>query len=118
MSALLIEKIRAARQQDVVVDDIAFTCRRPTDLEMVDWARLGLERGEILRRFVVGWRGVKESDLIPGGTSELIEFNNDLFMEWVADRPNTWAPIIETITSSYKQHQIELEQALKKPKAG
>jgi hypothetical protein len=118
MSAVLIEKIRKARQQDVVVNDITFTCRRPTDLEMVDWARLGLERGEILKRFVVGWNGVKESDLIPGGTSEPVEFDNSLFMEWVADRPDTWAPLIETVTSSYRQHQADLEQALKKPEAG
>jgi hypothetical protein len=118
MSAVLIEKIRKARQQDVVINEITFTCRRPTDLEMVDWAQLGLERSEILKRFVVGWRGVNESDLIPGGTAEPIEFDTNLFMEWVADRPDTWAPLIETITNSYKKHQYDLEQALKKPCAG
>lgn len=118
MSQILIEKIRAARQQTVTVDGVVFTVRRPTDLETLQWSAGGLEQGEILRRFVIGWEGVKEADLINGGTPKPVEFDSELFMEWVADRPQTWAPLIEAITQAYREHQAQLEATLKKPVSG
>lgn len=111
---MLIDKIRAARQQTLEVDGLRFTVRRPTDLETLQWAGDGLEQGEILRRFVLGWEGVKESDLINGGTPKPVAFDSALFMEWVADRPHMWAPLIEAITAGYRDHLRKQEDSLKK----
>lgn len=118
MSQILIDKIRQSRQQTVEVEGLRFTVRRPTDLETLHWLGDGLEQDEILRRFVIGWDGVKEADLINGGTPKPVEFDSDLFMEWVADRPQTWAPLIEAITTAYREHQRQLEDSLKKPASG
>lgn len=118
MSALLIEKLKKARQREVTVDQLTFVIRRPTDMEVVEWREQGLAQGEILRRFVEDWKQVKEADLIAGGTPEIVAFDRELFMQWVVDQPQYWAPLIESITSHYQQHQAELEQSLKKPMTG
>lgn len=118
MSASLIEKLKKARQQQVTVDKLTFVIRRPTDMEVAEWREQGLAQGEILRRFVDDWKQVTEADLIAGGTPELVPFDSELFMQWVVDQPQYWAPLIEAISNHYKQHQAELEQLLKKPTTG
>lgn len=117
MNQILIEKIRQARQSTVTVGAITFTVRRPTDLEMILISRDGMAQGDILRRFVLGW-DAKEADVISGGTPKHVPFDTELFMEWVADKPECWAPLIEAIIDGYRQHQSQQDDALKKPENG
>lgn len=113
MSQLLIDKIRKARLSDVKAGAITFTVRRPTDLEMLDINREGISKSDLLSRFVVDWNA-KEIDLIPGGVPTSVDFSSELFMEWVADNPEVWGPIIEAVINGYRQHQEAMDEALKK----
>ncbi len=113
MSAL-IEKIRRARESQVEVNGLKFTVRRPTDLEMAEITKGQLPtQGDILEKFVTGWEGVKEVDIAPGGTGELVKFERDLFLEFVSDRPDLWAPLVNEVVSKYRAHQEQLEQTAK-----
>lgn len=113
----LIEKIRKARQSVVKVGEggqWSITITRPTDMDVVEMQTAGrLSLQDILRRFVVGWSGVREIDLIPGGAPDAVAFSADLFMEWIADKPALWAPLNEAILGSYRAHEAALEDAAK-----
>ena len=111
----LIERIRKARQTRVEAEGFVFLCRRPTDLEMIELqASKKVKQGDILDRFVIGWEGVKELDIVSGGDSELVEFSAELFSEWIADRPSLWSPISEVVINVDKAHQARLSESEKK----
>lgn len=118
MSQLLIDKIRKARQTNVETGGFTFTVRRPTDMEVVEMRSANLKQGDIMAKFVVGWSGITELDIIPGGTAALVPFSPELFIEWIADRPSLWAPLTDAILSAYDTHQKSLGEALGKPEAG
>jgi len=77
-----------------------------------------LKQGDLLEKFVTGWAGIKELDIIPGGDGAEVPFSTALFMEWVADQPEVWDPLASAIISSYEAHQEKTAQALGKPEAG
>lgn len=113
----LVEKIRKARQSVVKVGEggkWSITITRPTDMDVVEMQTAGrLSLQDILRRFVVGWSGVRELDLIPGGSPEPVAFDSALFLEWIADKPTLWAPLNEAILGAYRAHEADLEDAAK-----
>ena len=109
----LIDKLRKSRQINVESKGKLFIVRRPTDLEMIDLQNSGgLTQGDIIKRFVCGWEGIKELDIIPGGTGEMVKFDSELFGEWIQDQPEHWSPITESIVTSYKKHKQKLEDEL------
>lgn len=113
MSNNLIERIKKARQTTVKVGEVTLICRRPTDLEMVGMQSAKITQEDILLRFVDGWQGMKECDLVPGGQPVEVQFNKDLFNEWVSDHPESWAVISDAVVSSYKQHSDSLGESVK-----
>lgn len=110
----LVEKIRKARQSSVQCGAYVFTITRPTDLDVVEMQTAGrLALKDMLARFVVGWSGVRELDLIPGGSPEPAAFSTEVFVEFVADRPHLWAPLNDAILGAYRAHEAALEAAEK-----
>jgi hypothetical protein len=112
----LIEKIRATRISPVTVGKYTFTIRRPTDIERITLA--GTTHIDILKKFVVGWAGVQEIDLVPGGTDITVPFDSELFVEWVSDQPGMWAPIIDGVLDAMRLHDERRLETEKKPDAG
>lgn len=112
MSQSLIERIKKARQTTVKVGDITLIVRRPTDLDMVTGGGK-FTTLEILTRFVDGWQGMKECDLVPGGNPVEAPFSRELFTEWVADHTESWSAISAAVVESYKRHKDEVEEAAK-----
>ena len=113
MSQTLIERIKKARQTSVQVGKFTLICRRPTDLEMLEMRTGKVTQSEILTRFVDGWDGFKEIDLVPGGTDIAVAFTPELFAEWVADHPDCWGAISDAVVQGYKLHEAALEAAAK-----
>ena len=113
MSAILIERIRKSRQISIKIGELTLTCRRPTDLEMLELRGKEIKQGDILTRFVEGWEGMRELDLVPGGTGAPVPFSPELFAEWVADRPQSWGPICNAVIDGYRKHEADLEESLK-----
>ena len=104
----LIEKLRKAREQTVEAGGFTFTVRRPTDIEAIAMHGQPVER---MLRFVVGWQGVKEIDLIPGGAPVAVEFDTALATEWLADRPDLIEPLTSAIRDAYRAHVKSMEDA-------
>lgn len=107
----LVDKIRRARESVVAVGAFRFTVRRPTDAEAVGLRAMTFQ--EIVTDFVVGWDGVREIDLIPGGNPEPVAFDREVWAEWSADRPELWEPIVQEVLESYKRHRGDVEDAVK-----
>lgn len=106
MRQIGVEKYRKAAQTRVEVEGYAFTIQRPSCAAVaeitgrrisLDWA-IG---------FVVGWEGVLESDLLPGGDPEEVQFDSSLFAAWVKDRPALWQPIIDGVIDAYRRYEEE-----------
>lgn len=117
MSQLLIDKIKKSRETNIEAGGFKFTVRRPTDMEVIDFRGQDIKQGDILERFVLCWN-VTETDIIPGGSGIPVPFQTDLFMEWVADRPDLWAPLIGAIMVAYDAHQKKMTVDLGEPEAG
>lgn len=111
MSAKLIEKLRKAREQKVEVSGFTFTIRRPTDMEML--AMQGTGSVARLLPFVVGWEGVKELDIIPGGDPHPLPFDANVCAEWLADRADLITPLVAAILESYSKHAAKLGESAK-----
>ena len=107
----LLDKLRKARESTVEAGGFRFTVRRPTDVDV-----MGL-RGNVtvatLIPFVIGWDGVRELDLIPGGDPHPLAFDAAVCAEWLADRPDLLRPLAEAIMDGYARHVAELEAVAK-----
>ena len=120
MTQILIDKINKSREQTVVAGGLSFIVRRPTDLDVLEMRGKTISKPErvLLKEFVVDWMGVTELDLIPGGTPKPVAFDAEVFLVWVADRPEIYAVLLEHIINAYKLHEQQREAELKKPDAG
>lgn len=93
----LIEQLRKARERWVTVGGTELLIRRPTvtdnakstmaAIAIADRQQAAFELMErVIRMSVVGWRNVKESDIIGNaGTGTPVDFNIDLLVEWKKD---------------------------------
>ncbi|MFI0609117.1 MAG: hypothetical protein ACH37Z_14665 [Anaerolineae bacterium] len=109
--ATLLEKIQRARESQVPAGGFKFRIRRPTDLE---WFELqGSGPASRLLRFVVGWDGVRELDLFPGGDPTPAAFDHDVMLQFVGDRPDIMTTLCEAVLASYRAHVAQGEEAKK-----
>ena len=116
MSASLAEKIRIARHKTVEAGGLKLVYTRPTDIEVANlYEEYGNEHNkfDVVKRFVVGWVDVKESDLFDGGSDKSVTFDADAFAEWLSDSRESWSPLYEAIISSYIEYADERESAVK-----
>lgn len=111
----LSAKILAARRRWVEAGGYGFEIQRPTEYDLAELrARrpkdkiLGMV--ELVKAHVVGWRGIKESDLVPGGSEDAPAFGAELFAAFIEDRPKLWAPLAQAIWDSVQEHERELEK--------
>lgn len=123
MSQLIINKIRAGRQTSVPVGKFTFTVRRPTEMELLEIQQRrnegnSITQGEILNRFVVGWEGVTELDVFPGGTGLAVEFSAELFAEWIVDQSQLWLPLTTAVIEAYRLHDSAMAAELKNSTPG
>jgi hypothetical protein len=108
----LLDRIRKAREQKVEAGGVKFTIRRPTDLDMMEMA--GTIDARRLIPFVCGWDGVTEGHIVRGGDPHPLPFDAEACAEWLADRPDILAPLVEAIISAYSEHAKKLADE-KKP---
>lgn len=111
MPANLISRMRRAREIEIKVGHLTFTVLRPTDADLLDLMDKDLVA--LARRQVIGWAGVTEADLVPGGSAADIPFDAALWQEWIPDRADLWTPIGSAVRDSYKDHVDRLESATK-----
>lgn len=112
MSAIT-EKMLRARETRIDVCGHKLTIRRPTQLDIAELSNtkdgFGLRN---MLRFVVGW-DFKEIDLVPGGTSDQVKFDQDALLIWVEDNEQSWSAIMDGILDAYKSHAAKIEAEAK-----
>lgn len=111
MSALL-QKLLKAREMRLVLGAHTFLVRRPTALEHEERLRKGNVARGILS-FVVGWEGVTEGDLVPGGDPHPLPFDAEACAEWLSDRPDLFEPIARAIVDGFAARIAALDASLK-----
>ncbi len=107
----LVEEIRKAREMKVEAGGFTFVIRRPTALEMIELQNQ--PRGRAILPFVIGWEGVKEIDVVPGGDPHPLSFDADVCAEWLTDRLDLLAPVADGVFAAFKAHEDRLEDAKK-----
>lgn len=110
----LVTKIRQSRETIVEVDGKKFTIRRPSEAEQITlFKQDGISSLDLVRLFVVGW-DLQEIDLISGGSPVSVDFNAEVWAEYVNDKPSLWVPLSDAITQSILSHREKVESAVKK----
>jgi hypothetical protein len=102
----LIDKLRRAREKKIEPGGVTFIVRRPTDLDMMEMA--GKVDARKLIPFIIGWEGVTEGHLVNGGDPHPLPFDREACAEWLADRPDLLAPVVEQTIALYSDHAKQL----------
>lgn len=114
MASALLQKLLKARTLRVEAGGFVFEVLRPTPLEREE--KLRGDRSEVARgilSLVVGWEGVKELDLIPGGDPHPLPFDVDACAAWLADRPDLFAEISAAVVQGFEDYIKRLDDSLK-----
>lgn len=92
----LIERMQRSRERWLELKDgRALLLRRPTVTKLMDLSRG--DREELVRQCLIGWRGFTEADVLPGGGSFQCDFALDVAVEWLLDRPQVFAEVIDDL---------------------
>lgn len=110
--SVLSEKIRRARETVVEIGKFKFTIRRPTEVEMIDFSRDPRPRD--LLRHVIGWEGVSEIDLVPGGDPHPLAFDAEALIEWITDNAEMFGRLVDAIVDLFHKHRQSLDDTEKK----
>jgi hypothetical protein len=114
----LVDRIREGREQVVEVKanesadapTYRFTVRRPTGIAL---SRIGGDISKGLRTIIVGWQ-IPECDVVPGGGPQNAAFDIDACIEWLEDRPNIYADVIDGVTALIAAYGEKLGEVEKK----
>jgi len=87
-----------------------------TDLDIL-MARDRYNREQLLP-LVCDWPGMREMDILPGGTGAPVPFDLDLFLVWVSDQPNIAETLANAIRQSWIDHNAAIQTTQKKPPTG
>lgn len=110
---ITLEQMRRARRRDVRAGPFGFTVELPTEMKL--FALAGSEsdnflaNARLVKACVIGWKDVRECDLVPAGAEDEVPFKRDLFEEWIEDRPDLWGPIVEAVFEIRTMRQAERE---------
>lgn len=107
----LVDKIRKARETEVEAGGFTFVIRRPTGLEVAEMS--AVSRGRAVLPYVIGWKGVREIDVIPGGDPHPLAFDAEVCAEWLGDRLDILAPLATQVFESYAAHLKAIEEQKK-----
>jgi len=113
MSQDLIDKIMRAREVRIESGDLVFIISRPTELDIALAKKIDVSERQMFSKYVTGWEGMTESQIISSGDNTPVEFDHDLFCVWIEDHPEHWMPIAQGILKSYQAHKERREEALK-----
>ena len=108
------DKIRRAREFDREIDGWTLRLRRPTDWEANTIFHEGkADALEVAKRFVIGWKDIKESDLLNAGGSDPVKFDPAIWAEIIEDTPAMWQPIAEAVVDAWVRHNEARENRSK-----
>ena len=105
-----IKKMDLAAQSIINIGKFAFTIQRPSKYAM---AKLNSEKDatffDLASRFVVGWSGVTEADILPSGGELPVAFSKNVWRRWLEDRDDFWQPISKAVMESFTRHSEQTQ---------
>lgn len=108
-------KILASRERWVDACGYRFLIRRMADIPLARlWANTkgsGDFSIELVLRQVVGWDGITEAVLAPGGGDEPVPFDEELFRLWVEDRGDVFNALFDAVSAENQRHREAKEEA-------
>ncbi len=110
----LADKLRAARRIEIKVGDLTFSGTRATPEQFSRYATNSATDAEVCRLHIDDWSGVKESDIIDGGSKESLKFDRELFAELIGEKPDWYRPIVAEILKSAQERFTERAKNEKK----
>lgn len=113
MASMLAEKMRRAREFSQEFGGMRLKLRRPTRVEYGRMVRENAPFIAFAQEFVIGWEGVKESDLIASGGDMDVPFDREVWHEVIADRSDLWEPIASAISEAFRKHLDDSEDRAK-----
>ncbi|MBP7953535.1 MAG: hypothetical protein KAZ14_00030 [Nitrosomonas sp.] len=106
----LADRIREQRKVEVKIGDITLFATVSDDSDIIKYMREGTDDQEVIKSHVYGWSGVKERDLIDGGSDDIVAFDKEVFDLSIKNKIDWWAPSIEEIfTKPWKRLENKLE---------
>lgn len=111
----LVNQLRKSRESVIDVCGHRLAIRRPTDLQATGMRYDSLRKAvEGVAPYVIGWEDMTELKLgIPGGTGAEVPFDSELFLEWISDKPEMWAPLSEGVLKAFTNHRDKEEAIVK-----
>jgi hypothetical protein len=104
----LKDKIRQGRVLKLKFEHMTFHCKRPTYEQVGQCFAQEASDAEVARRFVVGWEGVRESDLLKGEPDTEVAFDRELFELASGDMKDAMIFLgKELLTAAMKYHGVE-----------
>lgn len=108
----LLDKLRRAREFKVQAAGFTFTVLRPTDVDYLELA--GQKTARAILPFIIGWEGVTEGDIIPGGDPHPLPFDGEACREWLLDRMDILPALIDAFIKAHEAHVEARASAEKK----
>lgn len=100
----LVEQLIKSRESSVTIKGHKFLYRRPTDMDAQGMSYPSVKEAiKDVSTFFYDW-DLKELDIVPGGTGEPAPFSNELFWEWVKDKPDYWQQLVSAVLESYRDY--------------
>lgn len=93
----LADRIREQRKVEIKINDVTLYASRASDAQAINYVQKATPDLDVIAEHVNGWKGVRESDFIEGGSNEEIQFDKEVFMLGIEDRIDWIKPCIEKI---------------------
>ena len=109
----ILERMRAARETWFNVGaPRQLRLRKPAPVELSRWR--GLDDRAVLAKVIVGWQGFHEQDLVPGGDRTPVNFDVDVALEWLDERPECFMSVCAELNRLLEAERTAREDQEKK----
>ena len=113
MSHPLVDRLRAQRQHKPAVGAHTFIVQRPTQLQFASLRSVAASdltaQAAAVLKYVTGWEGVTEHDIIAGGAPHPVAFDTELLGEWLQDRADLLLPLVNGLVDLVKGQTQQAE---------
>lgn len=113
----LSERMLASREFSREVKGWKLKLRRPLHGELVSAYRMHADAVEaersIAHKHTVGWKDVKEADLIKSGSDIFVDFDPDAWLQILLADTGLWQEIRLALDDEYKRYEESQEAKLK-----
>ncbi len=114
----LSDKIKAARKIRIEYDGKVFTGNRATVEQALSYGANRRTDADLCRMHIDGWEGVKESDILAGGSDDIIPFDKEVFDMVIGDHQEWWSVIASKLLEDAYTRVEERKNNEKKSNSG